>query len=55
LREAKRRQQSGESFCGVIFARHQKVSVGKCIEDLEMIVQVANSEDLANRVEYLPL
>ena len=55
LREADRRLQNGESFCGVIFAHQRKVSLGKCIRDLEIIAQAGELEDLANRVEYLPL
>jgi hypothetical protein len=55
LREAESRQQSGSSFSGLVFARQRKVSIGKCIEDLEIIAQAGKPEDLANRVEYLPL
>jgi hypothetical protein len=42
-------------FLGVIYAHKLKVSVGNCIQDLEIIAQSANSEELANRVQYLPL
>ena len=31
------------------------VSIGPCIEDLEIIAKAAEPEDLSNRVEYLPL
>ena len=55
LREAEQRQQSGKSFCGVSFAHQKKVSIGKCIEDLEIIAQAGTSEELDNQVEYLPL
>jgi hypothetical protein len=55
LREAARRQQSGEPFTGVIYAHQQEVTTGRCVEDLELMAQVDEPEDLANRVEYLPL
>jgi hypothetical protein len=29
--------------------------MGKYVLDLEMICQVLNPEDMANRIEYLPL
>jgi len=31
------------------------VTIGACVRDLEVIAKAANPEDLANRVEYLPL
>jgi len=55
LREAQQRQQTRSSFCGVIFAHQMKVSIGKCIEDLEIIAQAVKPEELANQVEYLPI
>ncbi len=55
LAEAARRQREGRAFAGVIFARQLRVSIAKCINDLEIIAQAGEPEDLANRVEYLPL
>ena len=55
LREGGRRQQSGEPFAGVIFARQQKVPVGQCVNDLELVAKVYDPADLANQVMYLPL
>ena len=54
LVEAHRRQVAGIPFAGVIYAR-QLVSVGDCIRDLEIIAKACDPEDLANRVEYIPL
>jgi hypothetical protein len=31
------------------------VTIGQCIRDLEMIAKVGEPEDLAGRVEFLPL
>ena len=35
--EAARRQRKGVSFSGVIYAHQMKVSIGKCIQDLDLI------------------
>jgi hypothetical protein len=43
------------AFLGVIYAHKLRVSVGDCIRDLEIIAEFANLEELANRVQYLPL
>jgi predicted nuclease of predicted toxin-antitoxin system len=55
LREAKRRQQSGEFFCGVIYAHQLNITVGKCIADLELIAKASEPEEWANSTAYLPL
>lgn len=55
LAEARYRQAEGVNFAGVIYARQLIVSIGVCIRDLEIIAKVCELEDLANRVEYLPL
>jgi predicted nuclease of predicted toxin-antitoxin system len=55
LREAVRRQRSGEPLVGVIYAHQRRVSIGRCIEDLELLAQAGSAEDFVNRVYYLPL
>jgi len=55
LAEATRRQRSGESFGGVIYAHQLRITIGKAIDDLEILAQVGTFEEFANRVEYLPL
>jgi hypothetical protein len=55
LQEATRRQRSGEAFFGVIYAHQRRVSIGQCIDDLELITQAGRREEFANRVQYLPL
>jgi hypothetical protein len=55
LREATRRQRSGECFAGVIYAHQLKVTIGQCIRDLELLAHAGEPEDFANWVEYLPL
>ena len=55
LAEAHKRQSEGIAFAGVIYIHLLNVSIGPCIEDLEIIAKAAVPEDLANRVEFLPL
>ena len=55
LREAAQRQQRGVPFAGIIYAHQQKVTIGQCVRDLELLAHAAAPEDFANRVEYLPL
>ena len=55
LAEASRRQAEGIPFAGVIYAHPLRVSIGTCVNDLRIIAEVAEPEDMANRVEFLPL
>ena len=55
LREANKRQQTGENFAGVIYAHQLNITVGQCIDDLELIATATNSEEWQNAVVYLPL
>jgi predicted nuclease of predicted toxin-antitoxin system len=55
LAEGHRRQQTGEAFAGVVYAHQLNVTIGQCVADLELIAKVFEPQDLANRVEYLPL
>jgi predicted nuclease of predicted toxin-antitoxin system len=55
LREAKKRQQSGEDFAGLVYGHQLNVSVGQCIDDLELIAQVSTPDEWVNRLLYLPL
>jgi hypothetical protein len=52
---ATQRQRRGIPFAGVVYAHPLHSSIGNCIHDLEIIAKVAELEDLANRVEFLPL
>ena len=55
LAEATRRQRDGIRFAGVVYAHQLRVTIGICVHDLELIAKIAKPEELANRVEYLPL
>jgi len=55
LIEAANRQRLGIAFTGVVYAHQLRVSIRQCIIDLELIAKLAESNDMANRVEFLPL
>jgi hypothetical protein len=55
LKEATLRQQLGQRFKGVIYAHQRRVSIGQCIQDLELIATLGTDEDIAGKVMYLPL
>jgi len=53
LAEDSRRQANGVPFSGIIYAHQLRVSVGRCISQLEIIAKMGDPDDLANQVEYL--
>jgi predicted nuclease of predicted toxin-antitoxin system len=55
LREASERLGSGESFCGVIYAHQLNITIGECVDDLELIAKASGTHEWANSVIYLPL
>lgn len=55
LREANKRQQTGETFAGVIYAHQLNITVGQCIDDLELIAKATEPEEWLNNTVYLPL
>ena len=54
-REAKRWQQTGESFAGIIYAHQLDITISQCIADLELIAQASESHEWLHRTIYLPL
>jgi len=53
--EAVHRQRDAIPFSGVIYAHQLRTSIGRCIQDLELIARAGEDEDMANRIEFLPL
>lgn len=54
LQEATKWQREGKQFMGVIYAHQLRVSIGVCIQNLELIAKVGNPDDMVDRVEFLP-
>ena len=55
LAEATKRQKEGVTFGGVIYCHQLRISIGACINDLEIISKGGQPEDLMNIVQFLPL
>ena len=55
LKVATQRQRAGVAFAGVIYAHQLRISIGQCVEDLELIAKATDLEEWGNRVEFLPL
>lgn len=48
-------QTIGHPFAGLLFAHQEGASIGRLIEDIELIAKCLPSEEVANVVIYLPL
>jgi predicted nuclease of predicted toxin-antitoxin system len=55
LAEAARRQREGIPFHGIIDAQQLRVSIGRCVQDLEIIAKAGEPTELLNGVMFLPL
>ena len=44
----------GIPFAGVIYAHQLRITIGRCVKDLELIAKAGEPEEMVNRVEYLP-
>jgi hypothetical protein len=55
LREAKLRQVSGQMFAGVVYGHQLDVTIGQCVEGLELIAKATEPEEWTNRTAWLPL
>ena len=55
LAEACRRQREGIPFGGLVYGHQLRVSVGACINDLELLAKACSIEEFHSQVVYLPL
>jgi hypothetical protein len=55
LAEAAQRQRKGIPFHGIIYAHQLRVSIGRCVQDLEIIAKAGEPAELLNGVMFLPL
>lgn len=55
LSEAARCQRAGSEFSGLIYAHQLKVTIGQCIDDLELLAKAYEPAQIMNQVIYLPL
>jgi uncharacterized protein with PIN domain len=52
---AHRFQIEDRHFAGLVYPHQMRVSIGRCIVDLEIIAKASSVTEMANRVEFLPL
>lgn len=55
LRLAAEKQSAGQPFIGVIYSHQGSMTIGECLDELELLVGACTIEELANLVHYLPL
>jgi hypothetical protein len=53
LRIASQWQSASRRFAGLVFAPQQGLSLGQCIEDLELLAQCCTESGVVNRVIFL--
>jgi hypothetical protein len=46
-------QKSGQQFTGLIYAHQLQVSIGSCVQQLEIITKAGDPSDLVNQIEFL--
>jgi hypothetical protein len=52
---AAQRQAMGRRFTGIAYAPQLRISIGRFVEDLELLALCATADELADRVTHLPL
>lgn len=55
LEEAAKCQREGTPFSGVIYGHQLRLTIGTCVQDLEIIAKNGEMKDLENQVIFLPL
>ena len=55
LREGARLPREGTRFSGIIYAHQLRITIGRMVEDLELIATATTNEEWIGRIEYLPL
>jgi hypothetical protein len=55
LAEATSRQRRGEQFGGVLYVHQRDLTIGRCVEDLELIAKASRENEWESQVGYLPL
>jgi hypothetical protein len=55
LAEATARQRRDVYFAGIIYAHQLRLTIGRCVKDLEVIARCGEPVEMANTVLHLPL
>jgi hypothetical protein len=55
LEEAAKCYHAEKPFSGVIYAHQLRVTIGVCVQDLEILAKSSDESEMENQVIYLPL
>ena len=55
IKEADRRLKNNEFLLGLIYLPQSKISISRCIEELELLAKILEPEDFYNQIIFLPL
>ena len=55
LRIATERQVGNRLFSGLVYAHQLRVSIGRCVDELELIAEATNPEEWIDKVMFLPI
>ena len=55
LAEGVRRQRAGLPFATIVYAHQQYVSIGRCVDDLELLALASAPDEAIGQIVYLPL
>ncbi len=55
LHEGARRLREHKDFSGVIYAHQLRITIGRMVEDLELIASATSPDEWQGRIEYLPI
>jgi hypothetical protein len=53
LAEGTRRRQVGEPFAGIVYAHQVRVTIGRCVQDLELLAGASGPGELVGKIVYL--
>ncbi len=46
--------QAGRDFAGLVYAHQLNITIGQAVADLELIAKAMDSDDMRNRIEFIP-
>lgn len=52
---ARTKQRDGTAFPGLVYVHPNRITLGDCVRDLEVIAKASTAEDCRDQVQYLPL
>ncbi len=55
LVEAARRLRNRQQFASIVYAHQLEVSIGRCVQDLELIAKAGSPAEALGQIIYLPL